>query len=103
MRKWPRREHQPVQRAGADQRSVVGRPGPQAGERLDQLQLGDLGKQPVGLAQQLVDAARGDRRVEAALLHRGADDQAPVGPRDHVDALGGDDPLADGLVRSRAA
>ena len=72
---------------------LSGRAGAQAGGRLDQLQLGDLGEQPVGLAQQLVDAAGGDRGVEAPLLDRGADDQPPVGARHEVDALGGDDPL----------
>ncbi len=87
-------EDQAVERAGADQRQVVRGAGAQAGHRLDQLHLGDVGQQAVGLAQQLVDAAGGDRGVEAPLLDRGADDQAAVGARHQVDALGGDDPLA---------
>ena len=78
----------------ADQRQVVRRAGAQAGDRVDQLHLGDVGEQPVGLAQQLVDPAGGDRGVEALLLDGGADDQAAVGARHQVDALGGDDPLA---------
>ena len=87
-------EDQAVERAGADQRQVVRRSRAQRRHRLDQLHLGDLGQQPVGLAQQLVDAARGDRGVEAALLDRRADDQAAVRARHHVDPLGGDDPPA---------
>ncbi len=87
-------QEQAVDRAGADQRQVVGGAGAQAGDRVDQLHLGDVGQQAVGLAQQLVDAAGGDRGVEALLLDRGADDQAAVGARHQVDALGGDDPLA---------
>ena len=39
-----------------------------------------------GVAQQLVDAAGGDRRVEAALLHRRAEHVAPVAARDEVAA-----------------
>ncbi len=88
------RPEQAVDAAGADQRQVVGRPRPQPGGRLDQLHLGDLGQQAVGLAQQLVDAARRHRRVEALLLDRRADDQAAVGAGHQVDALGGDDPPA---------
>ncbi len=88
------RQQQALDRACADHRQVVGSAGAQAGHRLDQLHLGDLGEQAVGLAQQLVDAAGGDRGVEALLLDGGADDQAAVGARHQVDALGGDDPLA---------
>ena len=88
------RQDQALERAGPDQRQVVGRARAQPRHRLDQLHLGDVGQQPVGLAQQLVDAARGDRGVEALLLDRGADDQPAVGARHEVDALGGDDPPA---------
>ena len=63
-----RGEHEAIQRARTDQRSVVRRPRSQAGERLDQLQLRHVGQGAVGLAKQLVDAPRGDLDVEAALL-----------------------------------
>ena len=69
-------------------------PGRRPAIESDQLHLGDVGEQAVGLAQQLVDAAGGDGGVEALLLGGGADDQAAVGARHQVDALGGDDPLA---------
>ncbi len=95
LRKWPVASTRPSIAPAADQRQVVGRPGAQPGGRLDQLQLGDLGQQPVGLAQQLVHPAGGDRRVEAALLDRRPDDQPAVGARHQIDALRSDDPLAD--------
>ena len=85
-------------RAGPDQGRVVGRAGAQPGAHLDQLRLGDLGKGPVGLAQQLVHAAGGDGGVEATLFDRRPDQQATVLARDHVEAVADDDPLADRRV-----
>ena len=95
----PGREQQPLDRPRPDQRQVVGGRRAQAGDRLDQLQLGDLGQHPVGLAQQLVNPAGGDPRVEALLLDRRADDHSAVAAGDEVDPLGDHDPLADRLRR----
>ena len=58
-------EDEALDRAGADDRQVVRGAGAEAGDRADELHLGDVGEQAVGLAQQLVDAARGDDGVEA--------------------------------------
>ena len=70
------REQETVDRARADQRQVVRGARAQAGDRPDQLHLGDVGQQAVGLAQQLEHAAGADRGVEAALFDGGADDEA---------------------------
>ena len=72
-------DQQPVGRARADQGRVVGLPGRRPAVASTQLELGDLRDQPVGLAQQLVDPARRHGGVEAALLHRRADDQPAIG------------------------
>ena len=71
--------------ARPQQGHVVGRAGPEAGDRLDELELGDVGEDAVGLAQQLVHGAGGDRGVEALLLDRGAQRDAAVGAGDDVD------------------
>ena len=96
MRKWPVAKMSPSTSPRPDDRRVVGRAGPQAGDRALELELGDVGKRPVGLAQKLEDAARRDPGVEAHLLHGRAGDQAPVGPRHEIDPLGDDDPPAAG-------
>ena len=60
-------EEQAVERARADERSVVGRGRAHPGARAStKLELRDVGQHAVGLAQQLVDAARGHPDVEAA-------------------------------------
>ena len=41
-----------------------------------------------------MDTSRGHGRIEATLLDRCPDDQPAIRPRDHVDALSRDDPLA---------
>jgi hypothetical protein len=77
----------------ADERPVVGRAGPEAGARVDELELGQLRQHAIPLAQQLVHGAGGDGRVEAALLDRRADDDFAVLARHHVHVLGADHPL----------
>ncbi len=58
------------------------------------------GHELAGVAQQLVEAAGGDGLVEAALLHRRAQDVAAVPARDEVAALEADDPVEQaGAVR----
>ena len=61
--------------------------------------LGHIGQQPVGLTEKLVDSAGCNRRVEAELFDRGADDQPAVGARHEVDPLGGEDAAADRVGR----
>ena len=100
LRKWPVASSSPSIAPATDQRQVVGGRRPQAGDRLDQLELGDLGEHPVRLAQQLVHAPGGDPGVEALLLDGRADDQPAVAARDDVDALGDHDPLAHRLGRA---
>ena len=94
-------EDEALDRAAADERQVVRGARPQACDRPGQLHLGDVGKDAVGLAQQLVDAAGGDRGVEAALFLGRADDQATILARHQVGALGGDDAAAAGGPSSR--
>ena len=60
--------------------ALSGVPGRRPAAHLDQLELGDLGQRPVGLAEQLVDAARGDPQVEAALLDGRPDDDLAARP-----------------------
>ena len=98
MRKWPVARTRPSIAPGPISGTLSGVVGPQPGDRLDQLELGDLRQRPIALAQQLVDAAGRDLRVEALLLDRRADDEPTVAARDDVDALGHDDPLADRLA-----
>jgi hypothetical protein len=87
------REDQPVQGAVANDRRVVGRTRAQSRDRALELQLGDVGQGPVGLTQQLVDAAGGDPRVEPHLLDGCSGDQPPVGPGHQVDPFGDDHAL----------
>ena len=75
------RDQQAVEAAVTDDRRVVGRRGPEAGGTFDQLELGDLRQRPIGLAQQLVDAAGGDANVEAAVLDGRPDDHLLARPR----------------------
>ena len=93
-----RGDHEAVEGAVAEQWHVVGRAGPEAGNRLDEGQLRHLGDGAVGLAQQLVHAAGGDRAVEALLLDGGAQGDAAVGAGHEVDARGPDDVLGDLLA-----
>ena len=79
LRKWPVARMRPSIAPGPISGRLSGVPGRRPAIELDQLHLGDVGEQAVGLAQQLEDAAGADRRVEAALFDRGADDQAAVG------------------------
>ncbi|CAM3381145.1 hypothetical protein STAL104432_21250 [Streptomyces albus] len=79
------------QRAGPEQRRVVGGAGPQPGAGLGQRQFGDAGQQFVGVAQQFVDAAGGDGGVPAEFLAGGADDQLPVLAGHEVEGAAADD------------
>ena len=74
----------------ADRRQVVRRGGPQPRDQLLDLELEDAGNELGQIAQQLVHAARGGRRVPAALLHRRAEDVVAVAARDEVGLLAAD-------------
>ena len=77
----------------AEHRRVVGRRRAQPRGHLLDDQLVHAGHDLARVAQQLVEAAGGDRRVEAALLHRRAEHVAPVAARDEVAALEAHDAL----------
>ena len=85
LRQWPVAHTSPPTAPSPDDRPVVGRAGPQARTRLDQLELGDPGQRLVGAPQELEHAAGGDRHVEALLLDGRADHQPAVRARHRVD------------------
>ena len=70
-----------------DERGVVGRRGAEPRDRLGDLELEDPGDELGGVAQQLVEAARGERDVEALLLHRRPEDERTVAAWDEIAAL----------------
>ena len=103
LRWWPGRPHEPVERAAADRRQVVGRRRTQPRLQLLDLQLEHAGHDLAHVAEQLVDAAGGRRGVPAALLHRRAEDVAAVAARDEVRLLAADHPRDEAGLPARVA
>lgn len=83
-------QQQSVEPGRAEQRSVVGRAGAQSGPGLGERQFGDPGHQLMGVAQQLVHAARGHRGVPAQLLAGRADDEFAALARHQIDVAATD-------------
>ena len=102
FRWWPVASSSPSSSAGPISGRLSGVPGRSPAKRIDQLQLGDLGEGPVGLAEQLVGSAGRHADVEPALLDRRPYGQPPVHSRDQVHPLRGDDALARRRVRAPA-
>ena len=73
-----RGQEQPLEGPRPDERRVVRGARAHPHERFGQLELGDLGKRPIGLAKELVDAAGGHAKVEPLLFHRGSHDEAAI-------------------------
>lgn len=74
----PGGHEQAGQRAGTDQRPVVGSAGAAPGKRLDQLELGDLGDDLDRGAQQLMDGTRRHGEIGPYLFAGCSDDQLVV-------------------------
>ena len=70
LRWWPVAQSSPSSAPAPIAGALSGVPGPKADRQLLDLQLADAGDQLVRVAQQLVDAADGRRRVEAAAPRR---------------------------------